>query len=158
YGVSTETIRRDLAQLERTGDIQRVYGGAMPADRDAPVTQRQHMTRAGKSAIGSLVSNMVEKDQFIFITGGSTSLAVAGAMLAGPAVKVLTPMPAIGDALNAGLRHQVILTGGEYNSNSGVAQGQEVLDAISACTFDLAIMGIYGLEENYGLVETSYFN
>ncbi|MHA6731609.1 DeoR/GlpR family DNA-binding transcription regulator [Devosia sp. A369] len=157
-GVSTETIRRDLAQLERNGDIQRVYGGAIPTDRSAPVSERRHMIRAGKRIIGRLVADMIQKDQWIFITGGSTGLAIAEAMLNGPAVNVMTPMPSIADTLNSGSRHRVVLTGGQYDASSGVTTGDEVLDAIAACTFDLAIVGIYGLDAGYGLVEANRFN
>lgn len=157
-GVSTETIRRDLAQLERDGTIQRVYGGAIPTDRAAPVSERHNMIRGGKRAIGRLVADMVEKGQWIFMTGGSTGLAIAEAMLSGPPVNVMTPMPSIADMLHAGSRHHVVLTGGQYNARSGVTTGEEVLEAIAPCTFDLAIIGIYGLDASYGLVEISRFN
>lgn len=157
-GVSTETIRRDLSQLKRDGIIQRVYGGAVPIDRTVPMSERRYMIRAGKRAIGRLVSEMIQKDQWIFITGGSTGLAIAEAMLNGPAVSVMTPMPAIADALNSGSRHRVVLTGGQYDAGSGVTTGDEVLSAISPCTFDLAIISIYRLDTSYGLVEVNRFN
>lgn len=31
FGVTTETVRRDLALLERLGHVRRVHGGAVPA-------------------------------------------------------------------------------------------------------------------------------
>ena len=31
FGVTTETVRRDLAVLERAGMLRRVHGGAVPA-------------------------------------------------------------------------------------------------------------------------------
>ena len=31
FGVTTETVRRDLALLERAGMLRRVHGGAVPA-------------------------------------------------------------------------------------------------------------------------------
>ncbi|HEV7719177.1 MAG TPA: DeoR/GlpR family DNA-binding transcription regulator [Arsenicitalea sp.] len=158
FGVSTETIRRDLVALERGGSVQRVYGGAVPSDRGAPLDERVNMARAGKQAIGDLVAAMIEADQWIFMTGGSSVLAVADAMRNGPAVSVMTNMPAIGEALQAGQRHKVILTGGEYNSVSKILVGDEVFEAVKDCSFDLSIVGIYGLDPSYGLVEKTKHN
>lgn len=46
FGVTTETVRRDLAFLERIGQIRRVHGGAVP-------TGSLHVTEPG----------MAERDQ-----------------------------------------------------------------------------------------------
>ncbi|HEY4199579.1 MAG TPA: DeoR/GlpR family DNA-binding transcription regulator [Devosiaceae bacterium] len=158
FGVSTETIRRDLVTLERDGSLQRVYGGAIPSGREAALDERVNMARAGKEAIGQLVADMIQPDQWMFMTGGSSVLAVAHAMRNGPAVSVMTNMPAIGDALEAGARHRVILTGGEYDATAKLLVGEEVLDAIENCSFDLSIIGVYGLDAEFGLVERSKHN
>jgi DeoR family glycerol-3-phosphate regulon repressor len=158
FGVSTETIRRDLVALERGGSLQRVYGGAIPSGRDAALDERVNMERAEKQAIGDLVAAMIQPDQWIFMTGGSSVLAVAHAMRDGPSVSVMTNMPAIGDALQAGVRHKVILTGGEYDSSSKMLHGDEVFDAINNCSFDLSVIGVYGLDADYGLVERTKHN
>lgn len=153
FGVSTETIRRDLVALERGGSLQRVYGGAIPSGREAALDERINMERAEKQAIGDLVAAMIQPDQWIFMTGGSSVLAVAKAMCNGPPVSVMTNMPAIGDALQAGLRHKVTLTGGDYDYSAKTLLGDEVLEAIRNCSFDLSIIGVYGLDADYGLVE-----
>lgn len=158
FGVSTETIRRDLVALERGGSLQRVYGGAIPSGREAALDERVNMERAEKQAIGRLVAAMIEPDQWIFMTGGSSVLAVAHAMRSGPPVTVMTNMPAIGEALQAGLHHKVILTGGEYDVNGKTLLGNEVFDAIRDCSFDLSIIGVYGVDADFGLVERSKHN
>lgn len=158
FGVSTETIRRDLVALERGGSLQRVYGGAIPSGREAALDERMNMERAEKQAIGDLVAAMIQPDQWMFMTGGSSVLAVAQAMRNGPPVTVMTNMPAIGEALQAGLRHKVILTGGEYDYNGKTLLGDEVFEAIKNCSFDLSIIGVYGLDAEYGLVERTKHN
>ncbi|MEZ2127996.1 MULTISPECIES: DeoR/GlpR family DNA-binding transcription regulator [unclassified Sinorhizobium] len=158
FGVSTETIRRDLVALERGGSLQRVYGGAIPSGREAALDERVNMERAEKQAIGNLVAAMIQPDQWMFMTGGSSVLAVAQAMRNGPPVSVMTNMPAIGDALQAGSRHKVYLTGGEYDSVGKTLLGEEVLEAIKNCSFDLSIIGVYGLDADYGLVERTKQN
>jgi DeoR family glycerol-3-phosphate regulon repressor len=157
-GVSTETIRRDLVALERSGSVQRVYGGAIPSGRGAPLEERLNMARDGKQAIARLAAALVEEDQWIFMTGGSSVLAVAHAMRTGPAVSVMTNMPAIAEALQSGQRHKVMLTGGEYDYAAKTLIGDEVLEAIDACSFDLSIIGVYGIDPSHGLVERTKHN
>ncbi|RWB93771.1 MULTISPECIES: DeoR/GlpR family DNA-binding transcription regulator [unclassified Mesorhizobium] len=158
FGVSQETVRRDLALLKQQGAVQRVYGGAMPADRSSPLEDRVNMTRGGKVAIGRLVAEMIEPNQWIFMTTGSSVLHVAQAMRNGPPVCVMTNFPAIGDALLAGPRHKVTFTGGQYNSSDKALEGVEVFDAIGRCTFDVVIIGVYGLVTDYGMVEDTSEN
>lgn len=158
FGVSQETVRRDLAFLERQGELQRVYGGAIPADRSAPLEVRVSMEREEKMAIGRLVAEMIGPNQWIFMTTGSSVLSVAQAMRNGPPVCVMTNFPAIGDALQAGPRHKVTFTGGQYNSLHKTLEGVEVFDAIRRCTFDVVIIGVYGLIADYGMVDDTSEN
>lgn len=157
-GVSTETVRRDLVMLERDGALKRVYGGAIPSDRTAPLSERVMMERPEKQAIGRKVASLIKADQWIFMTGGSSALAAAEAMRDGPTVSVMTNMPAIGEALDAGKRHKVYFTGGEYDASSKMLLGDEVFDALRNCSFDLSIVGVYGVDEEFGLVEESRHN
>ncbi|MCI4186798.1 DeoR/GlpR family DNA-binding transcription regulator [Dickeya dianthicola] len=157
-GVSAETVRRDLVALERDGMLRRVYGGAIPSDRTAPLSDRLLMERKEKQAIGRKVASLIKAEQWIFITGGSSSLAVAEAMRDGPTVSVMTNMPDIGEALEAGKRHKVYFTAGEYDSSSKMLLGDEVFDALRNCSFDLSIVGVYGIDTAFGLVEDSRHN
>ncbi|WMT92548.1 DeoR/GlpR family DNA-binding transcription regulator [Pelagibacterium sp. H642] len=155
--VSEETVRRDLLQLEKDGVIRRVYGGAIPADRKAPIAERLASGHREKEAIARLVSKIVTADQWVFITGGSTTIAIAQQLRNGPPLKVMTNMHAIAEALQGG-EHKVILTGGEYVASSGCMAGAEVIAAIAQCTFDLSIVGIYGFDPDHGLVELDRYH
>src|SRR5215210_5555387 len=42
FGVTTETIRRDLNRLEEVGVLRRVHGGAVPVERLAVVASVAH--------------------------------------------------------------------------------------------------------------------
>ena len=56
FDVTTETVRRDLDQLEALGALRRVHGGAVAVDRastaESPLTERVQRHSAAKSAIG----------------------------------------------------------------------------------------------------------
>lgn len=158
FNVSSETIRRDLLALEQGGALRRIHGGALPSGPIAPLDDRVSTARSEKRAISAIAASIAKEGQWVFIAGGSTALALAEAMRDGPPALVMTNMPAIGDALQSGRRHQVHITGGDYDSSNKTLTGDKVLEAIRGCSFDVAFMGIYGVDLEFGLVERSVHN
>ena len=157
YGVSTETIRRDLHHLEKSGRIHRVHGGALPAGRRAPVAARMQVYGDQKRQIAKLVVSLLEPDQWIFMTSGSTTLEVARELSRGPTLSVLTNMPMIAEALHGPAKQKVALTGGDYSYENGALEGQQVLDAIQECVFDTSVIGVFGLDVNHGMLEAEKY-
>ena len=154
FGVTTETVRRDLKALEGTGRLRRVYGGAVPVGRDSPPLADRLVDNAeGKQAIGRLVAGLVSDDQLIYMSSGSTVLAVAQALAGGPRLTVMTHMPPVAEVLAAGGRNTVILTGGVYDPQHRALTGEAVPEAVTDRIFDLAIVGAYGLDPDFGLVD-----
>ena len=83
YGVSIDTIRRDLDYLHDGGRVVRTHGGAMsvavhPADRGVSV--RMHLQATEKEAIGAIAANLVADGSIVIINAGTTTLAVARAL------------------------------------------------------------------------------
>jgi DeoR family fructose operon transcriptional repressor len=81
FGVSIDTIRRDLDQLSADGVLIRTYGGAVsqaslpPVDRAVDV--RLRMQESEKEKIAALAASLVEDGSIIMINGGTTTLALA---------------------------------------------------------------------------------
>ncbi len=69
----------------------------------------------------------------------------------------MTNMPVIAEVLQSGIKHRVTLTGGEYDYANGALMGEQVLEAISECLFDTAIIAAYGVDPVHGLVESSKY-
>lgn len=83
YGVSIDTIRRDLDNLHSGGRVVRTHGGAMsvavdPADHGVSV--RMHLQAAEKEAIAAIAADLVADGSIIIINAGTTTLAVARAL------------------------------------------------------------------------------
>lgn len=159
FGVSTETIRRDLKALDKQGKLHRVYGGALPIGQQPqpPLSVRINEEATGKRSIGTLVAGLVQHNQWVFIGGGSTAMAAARALAAGPRLRVVTHMPAIADVMIEGGDHRVILTGGEYHPKYRNLVGDIVFDTLSSRAFDVAILGAYGVDETRGIVDNGEF-
>jgi len=82
-GVSTVTIRADLAALERTGLLVRTRGGAVPpspARFELPFHESQRINLAQKAAIGRLAAGLVRDGETIFVDTGSTTAELARAL------------------------------------------------------------------------------
>lgn len=81
FGVSIDTIRRDLDQLDAEGSLVRTYGGAISlalhSGNDRAVDVRMSIQAAEKEKIGSLAASLVQDGSVIMLNGGTTVLALA---------------------------------------------------------------------------------
>src|SRR3712207_2913012 len=81
FGVSIDTIRRDLDQLSADGVLVRTYGGAVSLSTisrtDRAVDQRLALQEQEKEKIASLAAALVQDGSTIMINGGTTTLALA---------------------------------------------------------------------------------
>lgn len=81
FGVSIDTIRRDLDQLSADGVLVRTYGGAVSQSTlsrvDRAVDVRLNMEEQEKEKIAGLAAALVQDGSIIMINGGTTTLALA---------------------------------------------------------------------------------
>lgn len=80
FGVSADTIRRDLDQLDEDGLLIRTHGGAMglgaPPRVDTSMDVRLRLQKDAKERIGALASTLIEDNSVVMINAGTTALAV----------------------------------------------------------------------------------
>lgn len=81
FAVSTDTVRRDLDQLDADGYLVRTHGGAvslsvMPAT-EKRLDVRLGLQRGAKEKIGALAAGLVDNGAVVMLNAGTTSLAVA---------------------------------------------------------------------------------
>jgi DeoR family transcriptional regulator, fructose operon transcriptional repressor len=81
FGVSIDTVRRDLDQLSADGILVRTYGGAVSratiSRTDRAVDQRLTLMEQEKERIAELAATLVQDGSTIMINGGTTTLALA---------------------------------------------------------------------------------
>src|SRR5919202_1869391 len=85
FGVTMETVRRDLAVLERAGMLRRVHGGAVPSGALTLVETglgERHGTRTEqKRKIAAAALDLLPGlDGSLILDGGSTTAALADAL------------------------------------------------------------------------------
>ncbi|HED4878662.1 TPA: DeoR/GlpR transcriptional regulator, partial [Stenotrophomonas maltophilia] len=68
YGISEDSIRRDLRELAAQGLCQRVYGGAvLPAPKAVPLRERMTQDRTGKDELAARVCTLLQPRQVLLI-------------------------------------------------------------------------------------------
>ncbi len=80
YGVSTVTIRKDLAALETEQRLVRTHGGAVALERSRPEPAfdlRERLQADEKRAIGAAAARLVHDGESVVMDASTTALAVA---------------------------------------------------------------------------------
>lgn len=96
FGVSEETIRRDIKRLAADGLADPVFGGAVlkaapGAPRPVPpVAERGLVEEEAKDAIGAAAARLVQPGQAVILDAGTTTLAVARHLAAHRGLTVIT--------------------------------------------------------------------
>ncbi len=156
YGVSVETIRRDLGRLQSGGLLERVYGGATrPAGRSSEGSFAARATRNidRKRAIGALAAALVEPDETIVIDIGTTALEVARALPPGFAGRVLTNSVPAAMELSGRRDVELLLCGGQVRSGDGACSGAHAEDFFADFYADRAFLGSGGVHPEVGLTD-----
>lgn len=153
--VSTETIRRDLAVLERAGAARRVHGGAVLSSSysrlEASLSQRTGERPDLKARIATAALKFLpETGGSVLLDGGSTVAHLAEVLPTDRRLTVLTHSVAIAHQL---LGHEGIALhtlGGRVREVTGVAVGHTTVEALRATRADVAFIGTNGIAPDHG--------
>lgn len=151
FGVSPDTIRRDLLVLEAEGRVQRVRGGALPVVAPSrPVLERAAASSGVAERIAVAARREIRDGMVLMLDGGTTLLQLARSLPDLPRALVVTPSPAVAmESMARGI--ETILIGGRLSSFGGIAVGQVAERAISDVAADLCLLGACGMEAGFGL-------
>ena len=102
FAVSEDTIRRDLAELDNAGLVQRVHGGALPRPKDSgkDYFTRLDETDEVKVQLAQRAAREVEDGQIVLFDSGSTALQVARSLRADIQITAVTAAPMTAIALS----------------------------------------------------------
>jgi DeoR family glycerol-3-phosphate regulon repressor len=155
FGVSQETIRRDLKLLERSGKLRRVYGGAVatPAAGIRPLIERERINQAEKAAIAELARQLVKENATVFIGEGTTTLALARLLAVHLPCRFTTNMLDIAAVLGRGKAHEIFLTGGRLYPDHGILAGHAAISMAQSQIYDIAFVGTSSLSLDIGLLD-----
>ena len=140
FGVSIETIRRDLLSLEENGHITRVHGGAVVASEMKnflALEERNEENNTLKEELSSIAAEYVCEGDIIGVDSGSTAIFFAKELR--KKFRKLTVITHSLDVFNLLSRHEgfsLILCGGYFKSEENSFYGSLVTDTLSSLRTD----------------------
>lgn len=148
-GVSSETVRRDLSELEEAGRLNRTYGGAVrEAQMEPMLASRMTVQLESRQAIVNAAIEQLNGIDSLFIGGGATTLHLARALKnTSRRMLVITPSLNVVTELGRNPQIDILMLPGKYDRLEGLVQGQETLKAIGKYHAPMAIVGASGIDE-----------
>ncbi len=152
FGVSEDTVRRDLRELAARDECRRVYGGALPpAPLDGSLNERLVQDRSRKILLGRAIARTIMPGSSLFIDAGSTNLAVAEALPVDAGLTVITNAPSIACALQDKAGVSVVLLGGRLDPASGACLGAQTLREAERMRPSVLVLGACGVAADAGI-------
>jgi DeoR family transcriptional regulator, fructose operon transcriptional repressor len=152
FGVSPDTIRRDLDLLSVRGLVRRTHGGAVPADNlvqsESLFAQRINLRTAEKTRIAQCAAALIQNGETLLINGGSTTRIFASELAGKKNLTVVTNALGIPASLPERAVRDVFVLGGEYRAESHITIGSIAYCGSTAVCVDSAILGVGGVTED----------
>lgn len=150
FGVSAQTVRRDIIQLQAGNYLQRFHGGAGLASGGFRSAYAQKLTVSpqGKQRIGAAVAGIVPAGASVFLDVGTTVEAAARALLDKPGLRVVTASVSVAQIFCQHGIFDVVVTGGTTRGANGSLVGQAAIACIMGFRFDYAILGLGGFDDD----------
>ncbi|ROP62133.1 DeoR family transcriptional regulator [Enterobacter sp. BIGb0383] len=157
FGVSEDTVRRDLRELAAEGQLQRVHGGALPASAAiATFAERKTLQLDSKRIVARKGASLIASGQVVIIDGGTTTSEMIACLPRDLAFTAITHSPGIAVGLADYPLIEVIMIGGRLYKHSLVAVGASAIEAMANVRADLFFMGVTGIHTEAGLSTGDY--
>lgn len=148
FGVSGETVRRDIEALSARGAVRRTYGGASVthAGVQPDFRAREAMAGAERARIGAAAAALVEPGAVLMVDAGSTTARLARALAArGTGATLLTNSLAVVSAAGEADGVRVLVAPGEFYAVERALYGAETTAFLTRFSADIAFIGASGL-------------
>ena len=156
FNVTTETVRRDIAELSDQGFLQKSHGGASPCapgtHRDLDERRRKHQEE--RRRLGRAAAGLVREGQTLMIDAGATTMEFARAIaFSGVEVTAITNSLQVAMILGTSASASVIMTPGHYLNEEAALTGTETCSflhryQVDACYLGASAIGERGISES----------
>jgi DeoR family fructose operon transcriptional repressor len=154
YGVTTETIRRDLSDMQSRQLLRRVHGGAIPVERmnHEPMVEARDMVNAEeKLRIATLAVAEVPERGSVIIDSGSTGQRLAEVFPVDRDVHVVTNSLLTALTLSRRGLRQLTVLGGAVRTNRHAMVDDTTRGELQHMAIDVLFMSCDGLSFQHGL-------
>jgi DeoR family transcriptional regulator, glycerol-3-phosphate regulon repressor len=159
FGVTLQTVRRDVKLLAEAGLLARFHGGVrLPSSTTENIAhrQRESLNADAKTRIAKAVAARVPNGCSILINLGTTTEAVARALLHHKGLRVITNNLNVAAILADNVECEVIVAGGVVRNRDRGIVGEAAVDFIRQFRVDIGLIGISGIEADGSLRDFDY--
>jgi len=156
FETSEVTIRKDLASLEKNGQLLRRYGGAIALPKEVVNDEMSENVSIRKNELAQAAAKLIREHNRIVIDSGSTTGALIKQLDGMNGLVVMTNSLNVANALNE-LESEptLLMTGGTWDAHSESFQGQVAESVLRSYDFDQLFIGADGVDLDRG---TTTFN
>ncbi|KIT16328.1 DeoR/GlpR family DNA-binding transcription regulator [Jannaschia aquimarina] len=155
FGVTLQTIRRDLADLSDLRKLERVHGGAVlpSGTTNIDYQERRSLNEEAKARIARICAREIPDGAALFLGIGTTTEAVARELLHHRSLLVITNNMNVANILMGNAECQIIVAGGALRQRDGGLVGALTVDAIRQFKFDIAVIGCSAVDADGDLLD-----
>ena len=155
FGVTPQTIRRDLTELSQSGALTRVHGGAMIASGVANLAYEARLlvAQTQKRLIGEAAARLIPDHSSLFINIGTTTEEVARALSGHAGLLIITNNLQVAHALYSNPSLEVIVAGGTVRRSDGAIVGATTVEHIRQFRADFAVIGTSAIDPDGTLLD-----
>ncbi len=158
-GVTLQTVRRDVQRLADEGLLTRFHGGVRTPSSSVEHMahqQRENLHAEGKYRIAQAIAAAIPNDCSLILNIGTTTEAVAKALLQHSGLQVITNNLNVANILSTNAKSEVIVVGGVVRGSDRGIVGEAAVDFIRQFKVDIAVIGISGIETDGSLRDYDY--
>lgn len=154
-GVSSDTVRRDIRELDHRGLLKQVHGGAIANGYQIrrPSRKRTVYASRSKAAIAAKAVGLVRPGSVNLVSGGTTNLEFMRQLPSDLEATFFTSSIPIALELMSHPGIELILLGGEVNSDAQIALGGATINALAELRVENLFLGTGYLDSSFGMSE-----
>lgn len=158
FGVSPQTIRKDLNELCEKQLLQRIHGGAIVGSgiENVSYEARRLLAPASKKAIGLKAAQIISDNSSMLINIGTTTEQVAHALKDHHGLLVITNNVNAVHIMKNFMGIELIIAGGLVRRSDGGIVGVAAVDFINQFKVDYAVIGVSAIDEDGSLLDYDF--
>ncbi len=158
FGVTVQTIRRDLTELAELSKLDRVHGGAVLRSGVTNIgyEDRRDLNDEAKARIAQKCAADIPDGASVFLNIGTSTEAVARQLLGHKNLMVVTNNMNVANILIENPDCQIVVAGGVLRRADGGLIGNLTVNTIRQFKFDYAIIGCSALDAEGDLLDFDF--
>jgi DeoR/GlpR family transcriptional regulator of sugar metabolism len=159
FGISSVTIRNDLAEMEEEGLLRRTHGGAVSTKKsyfNMSLNDRMKVNREEKMRIAKACAALIKGGDTLMADSGTTTRYLAKELAGRSNLTIVTNAMQIAEEFVYNNSVNVILLGGNLDLQYQFTYGTDTISQLQKYRADKMILAIDGISVKHGLSTYHY--